>query len=279
MQGVSFLTLNYVAPIGTYSTLQTGMVQAQKTIEKVAESIATGVNSYVNPADSYVASGLNSEIREAKKAIENAQSGYNFTSVADSALSGISENLNRIRELSIQASNGIYSNEQLSAFQTEIDQNIEHIKHTINNATFNGKQTLNAVTPENPQPIAGVNFFIDANSSSAISYDPNIALDTLKFDISTPETAQASLAKVDAMLGDINAKRSEIGTNQSTFINAIEQQSTNILTASSSLSSIQDTDYVSAIAELKKSEFSMELMAKVMKTVMNSENYVLQLLQ
>lgn len=279
MQGVSFLTLNYVAPIGTYSTLQTGMVQAQKTIEKVAESIATGVNSYVNPADSYVASGLNTEIREAKKAIENAQSGYNFTSVADSALSGISENLNRIRELSIQASNGIYSNEQLSAFQTEIDQNIEHIKHTINNATFNGKQTLNAVTPENPQPIAGVNFFVDANSSSAISYDPNITLDTLKFDISTPETAQASLAKVDAMLGDINAKRSEIGTNQSTFINAIEQQSTNILTASSSLSSIQDTDYVSAIAELKKSEFSMELMAKVMKTVMNSENYVLQLLQ
>lgn len=273
------MTLNYVAPIGTYSTLQTGMINAQQSIEKVAESIATGVNSSINPADSYVASGLNSDIRAAKKAIENAQTGYNFTTVADTALSSVSESFNRIRELSIQASNGIYSDEQLSVFQSEIDQNVEHIKQTLSNATFNGKQTLNAVTPENPQPIAAVDFFVDASSSSAISYNPNIALDSIDFDISTPEAARASLSKVDAMMSDINIKRGEIGAIQATFTNAIEQQSTNVLTSSSSLSNIQDTDYVSAIAELKKSAFSMELMAKVMKTVMNSENYVLQLLQ
>ena len=170
MQGVLFLTLNYVAPIGTYSTLQTGMINAQQSIEKVAESIATGVNSSINPADSYVASGLNSDIRVAKKAIENAQTGYNFTTVADTALSSVSESFNRIRELSIQASNGIYSDEQLSVFQSEIDQNVEHIKQTLSNATFNGKQTLNAVTPENPQPIAAVDFFVDASSSSAIRF-------------------------------------------------------------------------------------------------------------
>jgi len=273
------LTLNYVAPIASYSTLQTGMIEAHRSMEKIAESIATGVNSYINPADSYVASGINSEIREAKKAIENAQTGYNFTSIADSALSGISENLNRIRELSIQASNGIYSNEQLEVFQSEINQNVEHIQQTLNNATFNGKQTLNAVTPENPQEIEDFNFFIDANSSSSTTYNPNINLDSLKFDITTPESAQAAIDKVDGMINNINAKRGEIGANQATFTTAIEQQSTNILTASSALSGIQDTDYISAIAELKKSEFSMELMAKVMKTVMNSESYVLKLLE
>jgi flagellin-like hook-associated protein FlgL len=51
-----------------------------------------------------------------------------------------------------------------------------------------------------------------------------------------------------------------------------------ITTNPQALSSIQDTDYVSAIAELKKSEYSMELMAKVMKMVMNSEKYVLNML-
>ena len=54
---------------------------------------------------------------------------------------------------------------------------------------------------------------------------------------------------------------------------------TNIMSTTASLSDIQDTDYISAITDLKKAQFSMELMAKVMKTVMNSERYVLDLLQ
>ena len=272
------LTLNFVAPIASYSTLQTGMVQAQKSIEKVAESIATGVNTQISPADSYVASGLNSDIRAANKAIENAQTGYNFTSIADSTLANISENLNRIRELSIQACNGTYSDEQLAVFQNEIDQNVEQIKQTFNNATFNGKTTIHPVTPDSPQPVANVDFFIDPASSKSVSYNPNIAMDSFNFDVTTPDAASNSINQVDSMLNEINIKRAEIGTVQSNFENAIEQQTNGMLNSASALSSIQDTDYVSAIAELKKSSFSMELMAKVMKTVMNSERYVLDLL-
>ena len=44
-----------------------GMPKAQKSIENLAQSIASGVNVNVNPADSYVASGLNTDIRAAKK--------------------------------------------------------------------------------------------------------------------------------------------------------------------------------------------------------------------
>lgn len=273
------MSLNYVIPLGSpYSTLHTGMVQAQQSIQKVAESITTGINATINPADSYVASVLNTDIREAHKAIENAQTGYNFTSVADSSLAGITENLNRIRELSTQAANGIYSDEQVAVFQEEINQNIEHIQQTLNNATFNGHKTLNAVTPANPQPIAMKDFFVESNTSGSISYDPNITLDSFNFDVSTPEAARDAIGQIDAMLGDINAKRGEIGAVQTSFTGAIEQQTANITTNSQALSSIQDTDYVSAIAELKKSEYSMELMAKVMKMVMNSEKYVLNML-
>ena len=50
------MSLSVVMPIGIYSA-QTGMVQAQRTFEKAAESIASGINSYVNPADKYVATG------------------------------------------------------------------------------------------------------------------------------------------------------------------------------------------------------------------------------
>ena len=243
------MSLSVVMPIGIYSA-QTGMVQAQRTFEKAAESIASGINSYVNPADKYVATGLDTTIRSAKKAIENAQTGYNFTAVADSALGNVSESLQRIRELSIQASNGIYSDSQRAVIQQEIDQNVEQIKQTLG-----------------------------TDSTSIISYDPNMALDSLNFDVSTPEAAAASLAQADSMLSDIGSKRGEIGAVQSSLEGAINQQMTNIMSTTASLSDIQDTDYISAITDLKKAQFSMELMAKVMKTVMNSERYVLDLLQ
>ena len=81
------------------------------------------------------------------------------------------------------------------------------------------------------------------------------------------------------MLSDIGSKRGEIGAVQSSLEGAINQQMTNIMSTTASLSDIQDTDYISAITDLKKAQFSMELMAKVMKTVMNSERYVLDLLQ
>lgn len=274
------MSLNLVMPIGSpYSTLHAGMVQAEQSIEKTAESIASGVNTLINPADSYVASGLNTNIRATHKAIENSQYGLNFTTVADSALNEITENLQRIREISIQAANNTYSQEQVAIFQSETNQNIEQIKQSFENATFNGKKTIDNFTPNSTIKTEKIDFFINANTSTAISYDPNIKLDSLNFDISTPESAQASIGKIDAMIGDINAKRSEIGTIQNKFEVSINQLTENITTASSALSSIQDTDYVSAITELKKSEFSMELMAKVMKTVMNSENYVLNLLK
>lgn len=256
-----------------------GMLKAQKSIENVAQSIASGVNVNVNPADSYVASGLNTDIRAAKKAIENAQTGYNVTSVADSALSNISNSIGRIQELSVQASNGLYSDEQRAVMQNEINQNVEHIQKTFANAAFNGKSVLNSVTQDNPDAVPVLDFFTGSDSSSVISFDPNIVTSDFKFDVSSPEAAADSLAKANEIMKEVNFKRAEIGAVQTDFEGAINQQMTSITTSSSALSDIQDTDYLSAIVEMKKSAFSMEAMATVMKTVMNADKYVLNLLE
>lgn len=256
-----------------------GMLKAQKSIENVAQSIASGIKIDVNPADSYVASGLNTDIRAAKKAIENAQTGYNVTSVADSALSNIANSIGRIQELSVQASNGLYSDEQRAVMQNEINQNVEHIQKTFANATFNGKNVLNSVTQDNPDAVPVLDFFTGSDSSSVISFDPNIVTSDFKFDVSSPEAAADSLAKANEIMKEVNSKRAEIGAVQTDFEGAINQQMSSIMSSSSALSDIQDTDYLSAIVEMKKSAFSMEAMAKVMKTVMNADKYVLNLLE
>lgn len=270
------MSINIVTPI---YTAQAGITQAQKSFEKAAQSIASGTKATVSPADLYVASGLDTSIRSSQKAIENAQTGYNFTATADSTLANVNQNLQRVRELSIQASNGVYSDEQRSAMQAEINQNVAQIQQNIAQSSFNGKQTVNAVTPDNPTPAATVDFMVGSDASSVISYDPNIAMGNMNFDVSTPEAAANSLAQVDSMISDVSAKRGDIGAVQTSFEGAIAQQTTNIQSAASSLSDIQDTDYVSAIVDMKKAQFTMEMTAKVMKAVMNSDNYVLDLLK
>ena len=189
------MSLSVVMPIGIYSA-QTGMVQAQRTFEKAAESIASGIKQDINPADIYVATGLDTSLRSSQKALENAQTGYNFTSVADNALGSVTQNLQRIRELSIQAANGVYSDSQRAAMQAEIDMNVEQIKQTLNQAEFNGKPTINAVTPENPEAASVVDFMVNPDNSSVITYDPNITLDSMNFDVSSSQAAAANLDKL-----------------------------------------------------------------------------------
>ena len=83
------MSLNVVYPI--YTSPATGLTQVQKSFEKVAQSIAAGIQAKINPADAYVAAGLDTSIRSAKSAIANAQMGYNFVATADTALANINQ--------------------------------------------------------------------------------------------------------------------------------------------------------------------------------------------
>ena len=270
------MSLNVVMPI--YSA-QSGIVQAQKTFANAAQSIASGLSSSVNPADIYVASGLNSDIRANNVAANNIQTGMNFTGIADSALGNVNDSLQRIRELTIQASNGVYSESQISAMQEEINQNAQQIQQILNNSQFNGLKTLNLINSENPAPVSGVNFMVNPETSQSVVYDPNLVLGDMNFDVSSPEAARQSLALADSMISEVSAKRGDIGAVQNNLLAAGEQLSSSFMSGMQALGDIQDTDYISAILELKQSKFSMEAMAKVMKAVMNSERYVLDLLK
>ena len=120
---------------------------------------------------------------------------------------------------------------------------------------------------------------VNPETSQSVVYDPNLVLGDLNFDVSSPEAARQSLALAESMISEVSSKRGDIGAVQNNLLAAGEQLSSSFMSGMQALGDIQDTDYISAILELKQSKFSMEAMAKVMKTVMNSERYVLDLLK
>lgn len=270
------MSLSAVMPI---YIAQTGITRAQEAQQEAIQEIASGLLANVNPADEYISQKLETEIRAANQAMSNAQTGINVTAVADAALNNVSQSLGRIRELAVQASNGVYSDSQRNAIQMEINQNLEQIRQTLGNATFNGKNVLNVV-PTGGNPAASINFQVGtgSGSESTISYDPNIALDELNFDVTTPDGARAALDSIDSLMGDINSKRGELGATNAKLQSSIEQQMTNMMNSTASKSSMSDADYLSAFLKFKQAGITQESLIQVIKSSMQSQEYLLNLI-
>ena len=270
------MSLSAVMPI---YIAQTGITRAQEAQTEAIQEIASGLLANVNPADEYISQKLETEIRAANQAMENAQTGINFTAVADATLNNVSGALGRIRELAVQAANGVYSDSQRNAIQMEINHNVEQIRQSLGNATFNGKDVLNVVsTGENPAPEINFQVGSGSGSESMVSYDPNMTLGEMNFDITTTDGARAALESIDSLMSDINTKRGELGATNAKLQSSIEQQMTNMMNSTASKSSMSDADYLSAFLKLKQAGITQESLIQVIKSSMQSEKLLLNLI-
>lgn len=270
------MSLSAVMPI---YIAQTGITRAQEAQTEAIQEIASGLLANVNPADEYISQKLETEIRAANQAMENAQTGINFTAVADATLNNVSGALGRIRELAVQAANGVYSDSQRNAIQMEINHNVEQIRQSLGNATFNGKDVLNVVsTGENPAPEINFQVGTGSGSESMVSYDPNMTLGEMNFDITTTDGARAALESIDSLMADINTKRGELGATNAKLQSSIEQQMTNMMNSTASKSSMSDADYLSAFLKFKQAGITQESLIQVMKSSMQSEKLLLNLI-
>lgn len=89
-----------------------------------------------------IGSRLQAQVRGVNQAIRNASDGVSLVQTADAALQGTTENLQRIRELAVQAGNGALTKADRRAIQDEIDQLTAEIDRVAGTTTFNGRRLL-----------------------------------------------------------------------------------------------------------------------------------------
>ena len=161
----------------------------------------------------------------------------------------------------------------------EIIHNVEQIRQSLGNATFNGKDVLNVVsTGENPAPEINFQVGSGSGSESMVSYDPNMTLGEMNFDITTTDGARAALESIDSLMSDINTKRGELGATNAKLQSSIEQQMTNMMNSTASKSSMSDADYLSAFLKFKQAGITQESLIQVIKSSMQSEKLLLNLI-
>src|SRR5205085_9957883 len=108
-----------------------------KSLEKLASGFRINKSSD-DAAGLQLSENLRSQIRGSQKAYDNVQDGINVLNIADGSMETITNNLQRMRELAVQAGNDTYSSSQRSAITNEMEALRDDIDRIANATIFNG---------------------------------------------------------------------------------------------------------------------------------------------
>lgn len=201
-----------------------------------------------NAAGLSIVTRLSSDLYGIKQARRNVSDANSFLQTGDGALRSISSNLQRVRELTLQAGNGILNADDRQGIQSEIDSLKEEIFNVSNHTQFNGVSVLNTGSQTNFQVGNEASHTVSTAAASITRQLEEFGL--AEINVSSSETASESLATLDSALNAVSSTRSELGAvaNRLDSIGAnLENQHINNSAASSR---IQDTDIALETAKL-----------------------------
>lgn len=193
-----------------------------------------------------IAEKLKSQSNGYDVASDNVANSKNMLHIADGALGSVADSLQRIRELSLQASNATYTDDDKASMQDEIEQLKSHISDVANNTEYNTKKLLDG-------SVTSMNTASTASGSSVNTKLPNSTLDVLgiaDYDV----TGNFDISKIDDAIKKVTKARSSIGasTNRFDHVYANNQYTSQNLTESRSR--IEDLDVGKYVSEMKKNQ-------------------------
>ncbi len=156
-----------------------------------------------------ISTGFNSQIRGLNQSVRNANDGISALQVADATLGEMTNNLQRVRELSIQAANGIYSANDKASIQAEIGQILQEINTVADTTAFNGAKLFvrGDKTPEydidKQAVIDGLFGSWLASSEKMIADSYGLVADGVEMKINLQDTADPNV--LASVSGTVNA--------------------------------------------------------------------------
>jgi len=211
-----------------YADRQLGVTQLDlgKNIEKLASGLR--INRAGDDASGLaVSEKLRGQVRGLHQAERNIQNGVSFIQATEGYLQETQDILHRIRELSVQSANGIYTDEDRMQIQVEVDQMVDEVNRIASHAQFNGMNLLtgafaqDSATGRIMQLQVGANMdqnkqvFIGTMTASALKLvdaqgEPGV-------NILTPEDSNQAIGTLDSALKSISKQRADLGAYQNRF--------------------------------------------------------------
>ncbi len=234
----------------------------ERSIDNNIEALSSGLRinkAADNPTDLAVSEKFRVQISGLKAASKNANNGISLLQTTEGYLVESQNLLGRIKELSVQASNGIYTADDRALVQKEIDQLVDEVNRVSEVANFNGLSLLDgrfAQPSAEAVPLDNLYFHVGANADEQIqAYISTFNAQSLGLDrvnVESVEEAERSITLVDAALTRVNSQRADIGSVQSRLesISRTVDIATNNFQAAES--KIRDLDIAEAVVDFSK---------------------------
>ena len=264
-----------------FAARQEGITGANLT--KSMEKLSSGekINRAGDDASGLaVSEKMRSQIRGLKQASNNITNGVSFIQSAEGYLQETTAILQRIRELSVQSANGIYSDEDRMQIQVEVSALVSEVDRISSSAQFNGMNMLTGRFAEN-----GVSLHIGANmdqnitikvgnmSAAALGLKNEQQPDKNAISVADPESANMAIGTIDEALKTVNRQRANLGAYQ----NRMEIAQKGIDVAAENLtaaeSNIRNTNFAEEMVKYTKNAIlSQSNLAMEVQANSNSQN-------
>ena len=291
---------------------QKNLNNATNSMNQALERMSTGykINSAKDDAAGlYVATGLDVQIRGSKAAQSNAATGINVLQTVEGDLDNILDNLQRIRDLAVQAANSIYDVDAMSAMEQEAQARVDEIKRISLASNFNGLELLSGnsnLKRDGLRLQVGANADKDANSilidaeifsatnASTLGMTADIAnVSGASADITADTTVASGLEKafkaataastyiavLDTAIDTISSRKSTIGA----VMNRLEAAETSLVTtienATAAKSTIMDADIAEESAEYTKNQILQQTSSALLVQANALPQIAIQLVQ
>ena len=271
-------------------SLKVTQVYLTKNMEKLSSGLR--INRAGDDASGLaVSEKMRSQIRGLNQASTNAANGISFIQVAEGYLQESQDILQRLRELSVQAANGIYSDEDRLYIQVEVSQLVDEVDRIASHAQFNGMNLLTGrfarMTGDN-LVTASMWFHIGANMDQReqvfIGTMTSKGLGIRQMDesfltLETPDDANRAIGTVDAALKIINKQRADLGAYQNRLEHAVRGLDIGAENTQAAESRIRDTNMANQMVEYVRDQILNQSGTAMLAQANQRSSSVLSLLQ
>lgn len=252
--------------IGIFSNIgamfsQRSLNRSENSLQTAAQRLSSGkrINSAKDDASGLaIAQRMTSYAQGLQSAARNANDGISLVQTANSAVQSVTDNLQRMRELSIQAANGTLTDSDRGHIQSEINALKQEVSSVIDRTSFNGVKVL--------KESGSVEFQVGASSSESDTISMNLVdlenemsdAGFTSIDVSSQQGAEDAIATIDSAIDKLSEQAAEYGAIESRFESTLNTLSSSYINTESSRSRIEDADYAKEITNMMQDKIKQQ---------------------
>jgi len=270
-----------------------GSINSQRQLTSTSNNLTTSmerlssglrINSAKDDAAGLAISNkMTSQIRGMTVAVRNANDGISLSQTAESAMGTMTETMQRMRDLAVQAANdAAVTTSDREKLQTEFKQLNDELTRIISNTEFNGKKIINGSLASGAAIQVGANTASDNQITVTISNLSATIASVTGISIGSNATASGALAAIDALdaaIKAIDTSRASLGAVQNRFTTTISNLQSSIENQSAARSRITDADFAQETANLSRNQILQQAGTAMLAQANQSGQSVLSLLR